>query len=177
MAETKLLSEVYDDLKTGDLAAFRVRRYNGVISFVLKLFQYFMKNKYSHVGVIYKEADTTFIVEAIAPRVVFTPIQKVEDFYLIKTDMKAEEKEQKRFLIEKYGMPYRLYDLITHFLGMDYSKTSVYCSMLANEFYYYFGYLTERESGHTPDKLVKAVKARAGVEESTYIITDRGNLK
>ena len=174
---TRLLSEVIDEIQTGNLLAFRVRRFNSFVSLVLKLYQKVTRAKYSHVGVVLRIHDRVFIVEAVTPKVVITPLDKVDDFYLIPAKPKASLRSQEDFLLGKVGVNYSLIDILTHFLGMDYSKDSIYCSELVSEFYNHVGYLTERESGHTPDKICIAVKTKVGISESIYVVTDRGNLK
>lgn len=177
-----LLSEVKDEIKTGDLLAFTVRRFGSLTSFVLWLYQKFRKVKFSHVGVAVRLGDRLFIVEAVSPRVTITPISKVKDFYLIPTriaenpKIKATEEDQISFLMDFVEVKYSLVDMITHYIGMDVNDNGVYCSELASAFYYHIGLLLERDSGHTPQTLVEAVMKKVGIEEPIHIVTDRGNL-
>lgn len=174
--KTELLSEVRDEIKTGDLVAFRVRRFNSFVSLVLKGYQFITGATYSHVGIVVRNDDGIFIVEAAPPRVAILPIHKVDDFYLIKVDVPTPASQQKEFLYKKNGVPYGLVDMFTHYLGMDFGKDSLYCSELASEFYVHNSVLRERDSGHTPDKIVKAVSDAMGGVQPIHIIVDRGSL-
>lgn len=175
--EAKLLSDVQQDIKTGDLLAFTVRRYGTLVSFVLWLYQKITKVTFSHVGIAVWVGDRLFIVEAVAPRVAMTPISKVKEFYLIPANIeKASEDVMISFLMDYIEVKYSIIDFITYYLGMDYSDDKIYCSTLASAFYYHVGYLHERDSGHTPQKITKAVMKRGGVDKPIYVVTDRGNL-
>lgn len=174
--EHHLLSEYKHKIKTGDLLAFKVRRYGSITSFFLWLYHKIFRVNFSHVGIAVRLGERVFMVEAISPRVAITPISKVREFYLIPTELKATEKTQIDFLINFVEVKYSLKDLITYYLGMDVSDDTIYCSELASAFYFHVGYLHERESGHTPEKIVNAVLKRSGVEEPIHIVTDRGNL-
>lgn len=174
--KTELLSEVKDTIKTGDLIAFRVRRYDSVVSLVLKAYQFVAGAEFSHVGIALRNSDGIFIVEATPPRVTITPLHKVDDFYLVRADVQATEESQKSFLYSKYGVRYSLVDMFTHYIGMDFKKDSLYCSEFASEFYTHSGFLRERESGHTPDKITKAVREAMGGAEPIHVIVDRGSI-
>lgn len=175
--KTLLLSDMKHKIKTGDLLAFTVRRYGTIVSFILWLYQKITRVKFSHVGVAMWSGNRLFIVEAVSPRVVMTPISKVNDFFLIPVELdKPPELVQADFLMDFIETPYSLIDMVTYYLGLEFSKHKVYCSTLASAFYYFTGFLTERESGHTPQKLVDAVLKRAEVDEPIHIVTDRGNL-
>lgn len=173
-----LLSDIKDQIKTGDLLAFTVRRYGTITSFALWLYQKIRKVTYSHVGIAVRLGDRLFIVEAVSPRVTITPISKVKEFYLIPTttEEKATEEAQIGFLMDFVEVKYSLVDMFTHYLGMESSDRRVYCSELCSAFYYHVGYLHERESGHTPQLLVEAVMKRAGIDKPIHVVTDRGNL-
>lgn len=173
---SQLLSEIKSKIKTGDLLAFKVRRYGSITSFFLWLYHKFTKVEFSHVGIATRLGDRVFMVEAISPRVAITPLTKVKDFYLIPTEIITSEKIQIDFLISFVEVKYSLVDILTHYIGMDVSDNRIYCSELCSAFYYHVGYLHERESGHTPEKLVKAVMNKAGIKEPIHVVIDRGNL-
>lgn len=175
--ETRLLSEVIDDMRTGDLIAYRITRYNSLTSLLLKIWQKTTKNKYSHVGVVLKLEDRVFIVEAIPPRVAMVPITLEKSFYWIPTQIDDPNGRMVSTLTEHIGTKYNVLDILWHYLGMERSKDSLYCSVLASEFYNDIGYLRERESGHTPDTIVKAIKERSNIQTEIHVVTDRGNLK
>ena len=175
--KTVLLSEVIDDIKTGDLLAFGVRRYSTVTSLILKAYQEFTNSQYSHVGIALRIGDRILMVEATPPRVAITPIYKLEDFHLVPAEVKAPEHKSVEWLFDKVGNKYSLFDMFVHYLGFDYRKNSGYCSELAAAYYKHVGYLKSRDYGHTPDKIVKALLAKACMEEPIKIISDRGNLR
>lgn len=172
-----LLSDMRDEIKTGDLMAFRVRRYGTLTSFALWLYQKITKVRFSHVGVAMKLGEHLFIVEAISPRVTITPISKVKEFYLVPVKIKTNEENQVDYLLDFVEMNYSLISLVTHYFGFESPSNKVYCSELASGFYYHVGLLHERESGHTPEKLTEAVLAKSDVKEPIHIVIDRGNLK
>lgn len=175
--KTVLLSEVIDDIKTGDLLAFGVRRYSTITSFVLKLYQKLTKSHYSHVGIALRVGDRIFMVEATPPRVCITPLYKLEDFHLIPANIKTSNEKATEWLLSKVGDKYNLIDMFTHYLGLDFNENRVYCSELAAAFYKHVGYLTSKDYGHTPDKIVKACLAKACMKEPINVVFDRGNLR
>lgn len=172
-----LLSDIKDQINTGDLVAFSHREYGSITSFILWLYQKVAKVDYSHVGVVIKLGERLFIVEAVPPRVNITPIEKVDDFYWIPTKIQTSERWQIDYLLKSVETPYSIVDMFTHYLGMKFRKDRVYCSELASAFYYHVGYILDRSAGHTPDKIVRATKEAGGVTEDVHVITDRGNLQ
>lgn len=171
----QLLSETRSQIKTGDLIAFNRRRYNSLTSFVLWSYQKIARAEYSHVGIAMWSGNDLFIVEAIPPRVSITPIEAVEDFYWYSLELRTPEQTMNKFLKRYVGRPYGLFDMLTHYLGMEFNPNSLYCSELASLFYYDIGYILNRDHGHTPDAMASAVRVRSS-SDPVHIAVDRGNL-
>ena len=175
--KTELLSEVADDIKTGDLIAFRVEGVRSLVDIVLKGYQVITGAKYSHVGVAVRLGTRVFVVEATPPRVAITPLNTMGDFYLIPADVPGNEDSQIDYLLDFSKRKYSLLDMFTHYLGIDFSDKSLYCSELAGQFYRAFSFILDYRARHSPDKIAEAVKTAMGMKETRYIVADRGNLR
>lgn len=177
MPETKPIpySEVKDKIRTGDLIAFTTTKYNSFLTFILFLYQRLLGATYTHVGIIVRTGNSTFVVEAVPPLVRIYPVENLSSFYWIDATVSAPNAKQLEFLMKRVGTPYSILDMFKGTIGMENNLNNYYCSELAADFYYNFGYIHDRSLGHTPDSIVKAIMER-GNEKAIHVVVDRGNL-
>lgn len=169
-----LYSEKRKDFKTGDLLAWKTVRIRSFFDFVLFLYQKILKAEYTHVGIVLKEGDRYFIVEATPPVVRIFPISMTDDFYHFALDLNVKSSNVDS-LLKHLGKKYSLFDLVTSMFKIGNNTSDYYCSELANTFYNDIGYYDDIDAGLTPDTLVNAVLKRSGVQP-VLIKNDRGNL-
>lgn len=172
-----LLSEIKDNIKTGDLAAFNQRKFNSFVSWCLWLYHKVWGAKFTHVATFAWIGDHLFLVEAVPPKVTLTPIEMIEEFYWVPVNMKGDDKDKIRFLKRYLGTDYSILELIKTFFSIKPDKHALYCSELASRFYYEFGYITDRDAGQTPDTMVMAALTRGALDEPIHVAVDRGNYK
>lgn len=169
-----LYSQKRQDFKTGDLLAWKTVRIRSFFDFVLFLYQKILKADYTHVGIVFKEGNRYFIVEATPPAVRLFPISMTEDFYYIPTDIETKPSHVD-LLLSNLGKKYSLIDLVRSMFRLGNNTSDYYCSELANSFYNDVGYYHDLDAGLTPDSLVDAVRKASG-KEPIFIKTDKGNL-
>lgn len=172
MAE--LYSKVRQELKTGDLLAWKTTKINSFFDFVLFLYQKILKAEYTHVGIVVKEGNRFFLIEATPPVVRLFPVSLCDDFYHfpLNIDYKSTQID---FLLRTIGKKYSLIDLIRSILKLGDNTSEYYCSELAGRFYNDIGYINDEEAGITPDKIIEAVAKKNNVTP-IFVKIDKGNL-
>lgn len=170
-----LYSKLRSEIKTGDLIAYDTEEIDSFFGSVLYFYQKILKARYTHVGVAVRLNNRVFLLEATPPQVRLVPLPMCGDFYLIKTDLEADENKMLSVLVSYLGRSYSLLDLLKAKLKITNNPSDLYCSELAQEFYNMFGYLPNRRAGETPDTIVDAVVKRSG-NQPIKVIIDKGNL-
>lgn len=171
---SNLYSKVRNDIKTGDLLAWRVTKITSFFTFILFFYQKIFKAKYSHVAIAVNLGNRTLMVEATPPVVRLFPVSMTDGFYHIKTNTKVSA-ENLDSMLQHTGKKYGLTDLLKGMLHIGRSDKRYYCSELCGDFYNSVGYIQDDKAGLTPDTLVEAVQKVAGTE-ANFIVIDRGNL-
>lgn len=171
---TNLYSEVRDTIETGDLLIWKTNKIGSLIDLILYLYQKLLKAEYTHVGVAVVLGGRVMLVEATPPVVRLYPLSLLDDFYLLKTNVKYKNKHLD-ILFENLGKKYSLLDLIKSLFKLNNSNQHYYCSELASKFYNEIGLIANEDAGLTPDSIVKAVK-EATSNDITFVKIDRGNL-
>jgi hypothetical protein len=172
MAE--LYSKVRQELKTGDLLAWKTTKINSFFDFVLFLYQKILKAEYTHVGIVVKEGNRFFLIEATPPVVRLFPVSLCDDFYHFSLGIEYKS-SQVDLLLRTIGKKYGLMDLIRSILRLGDNPSEYYCSELASHFYNSVGYIHDERVGLTPDKLIEAV-AKVKNTTPTFVKIDKGNL-
>ena len=171
-------SEIRDTLTTGDLVSWKAGKVNSFFSAILKIYQKILKPKSVHVGIVFVVGGRTFIVEARPPVVRIYPLSRMEDFYLIRTNI-PDDKANVDFLLQEVGVEYGILDLIRGLLFADgKNNKELYCSELASIYYEDIGTLDVNkfpEAWRTPDNLIEAVCDATG-SSPIYVEIDKGNL-
>lgn len=169
-----LYSEIRDEIETGDLLAWRIKHVGSFTDLILLLYQKILKARFSHVGIAVKIGNRYFLLDATPPVVRLIPISMTGDFYLIKTNLKVKPR-QVDLLLEHIGKKYDLIDLVRGVFGIKKNKDNFYCSELANYFYKKIGFVSEIDTGLTPDCLINYVVQKHSLT-IVEIKNDRGNL-
>lgn len=171
-------SEIRDTLKTGDLVSWKAGKVNSFFTLVLKIYQKILKPKSVHVGIVFVIGGRIFAVEARPPQIRVYPLSKMEDFYLIRTNIE-ETNTNVDFLLTEIGVEYSILDL---FRGLFFSdgknNKQIYCSELASLYYESINLLSAEkydEAWRTPDNLIEAVCEITG-SKPIHVRIDRGNL-
>lgn len=171
-------SEIRDTLKTGDLVSWKAGKVDSFFTAILKIYQKILKPKSVHVGIVFVVGGRTFIVEARPPVVRIYPLSRMEDFYLIRTNI-PDDKANVDFLLQEVGVEYGILDLIRGLLFADgKNNKELYCSELASIYYEDIGTLDVNkfpEAWRTPDNLIEAVCDATG-SSPIYVEIDKGNL-
>ena len=171
---TELYSKVRQELKTGDLLAWKTTKINSFFDFVLFLYQKILKAEYTHVGIVVKEGNRYFLVEATPPVVRLFPISLCDDFYHFSLDIDYKS-SQVDLLLRAIGKKYGLIDLIRSILRLGNDPSEYYCSELASRFYNDIGYIDDETAGLTPDKIIEAVTKDNQIKP-TFVKIDKGNF-
>lgn len=171
-------SEIRDTLKTGDLVSWKAGKVNSFFTAILKIYQKILKPKSVHVGIVFVVGGRTFVVEARPPVVRIYPLSRMEDFYLIRTNI-PDDKANVDFLLQEVGVKYGILDLIRGLLFADgKNNKELYCSELASIYYEDIGTIDVNkfpEAWRTPDNLIEAVCDATG-SSPIYVEIDKGNL-
>lgn len=170
-----LYSQIRDELKTGDLLAWRITKINSIFDFILVLYQKILGARFSHVGIVVKLGGRTFVVEATPPAVRIFPLSMCDDFYLIKTNNLKFSTSYLNALFKHLGKKYSISDLSKGILDIKGDSSNLYCSELAKEFYKGIGYIDDEDAGLTPDKIVFTIQEKSGFEP-VFVSIDRDNL-
>ena len=170
-----LYSEIRKDIKTGDLLVWDTEEFSSFFGFVLFLYQKILKAKFTHVGVVVRMGERLFLVEATPPEVRLVPISMFDDFYIIHTDMRPDQRRYLKFLFSAIGKKYSLVDLVKSIFKVQGSSKDYYCSELASDFYNSFGYISDPTAGQTPDSIVFSIMEKTGTAP-TKVFVDKGNL-
>ena len=173
-----LYSEIRDSLKTGDLVSWDKARVNSIFGFILKLYQKILRPKSVHVGIVANIGGRIFVVEARPPCVRLYPLSLLENFYLVRTNVK-EENTNLDFLFKEIGIPYKAWDVIKGVIfHADNDTKAIYCSELAKLYYVEIKYLDKdkyEDSGSSPDSILNAICEVSG-NKPVYVEIDRSNL-
>lgn len=167
-------SAIRDQLKTGDLLAWRVTKMNSFIDFILYLDQKIFKAEYTHVGMVVKIGERILVVEATPPAVRIYPLSRLDDFYWIKTYSPQHEKDID-MLFSQVGKEYSLLDLIKIKLRLKNSNHDYYCSELASDFYNSNGLICDEFAGLTPDTIVQKICEVCNVKP-VFVHIDKSKL-
>ena len=171
-------SEIRDTLKTGDLVSWKAGKVDSFFTAILKIYQKILKPKSVHVGIVFVVGGRTFIVEARPPVVRIYPLSRMEDFYLIRTNI-PDDKANVDFLLQEVDVEYGILDLIRGLLFADgKNNKELYCSELASIYYEDIGTFDVNkfpEAWRTPDNLIEAVCDATG-SSPIYVEIDKGNL-
>lgn len=170
----ELYSKKRNEIKTGDLLAWKTTRINSFFDFILFLYQKILKAEYTHVGMVVKEGGRIFIMEATPPVVRLFPVSMTEDFYIIHTNIEPKSSHVD-VLLKDIGKKYGIMDLIRSILKLGNNTSEYYCSELASHFYNEIGYINNEDAGLTPDSIIKEIVKASG-NEPIFIKNDRGNL-
>lgn len=171
-----LFSEIHTKIKTGDLVAWNTPKYKSFLTFVLFLYQKITGSVFTHVGMVVKIGGRLYVVEAVPPMVRLFPLENYKHFFWIDAAVKAPASKQLTFLTAKVGKPYSILDMFKSHIGMENSKDDYYCSELAADFYYNFGYIKNTDVGYDPDSIVNAI-SEVGYSPIVKVIMDKGNKR
>lgn len=169
-----LYSEIRGNIKTGDLLIWETTKIRSFIDFVLYLYQKIFKAEFTHVGVAVVLGNRLLIVEATPPVVRLHPVSLLDDFYLLKTNIRTKSKHLD-ILFEHLGKKYSLLDLVKFLFKLRNNDNNFYCSELASKYYNEVGLIHNHDAGLTPDSLIKEVK-KATSNIITFVKIDRGNI-
>lgn len=171
-------SEIRDTLKTGDLISWKAGKVNSFFTAILKIYQKILKPKSVHVGVVFVAGKRVFVVEARPPQIRIYPLSRMEDFYLIRTNI-PDDKNNVDLLLAKVGVKYGLFDLIKGILfGKGKNNKRIYCSELASIYYESVQLLDTtkyKDAWRSPDNLIEAI-CEITESEPIYVKIDKGNL-
>lgn len=171
-----LYSEIRDTIRTGDLISWKAGKINSVFALILKLYQKIFKTKSVHTAIALHIGGRVLVVEARPPVIRIYPLSKLDNFYLIRTNI-PDEQNDLDILLQEIGVPYSALDVLKGLLYLDRDKTEIYCSELCDIYYKSINYLSEDyfDSGRTPDQLLEAVLEVSG-SEPIKVIIDEENL-
>lgn len=171
-------SEIRSSLKTGDLVSWKAGKINSFFTVILKLYQKIFNPKSVHVGIVFVIGGRIFVVEARPPQIRIYPLSRMEDFYLIRTNI-PDHKNDINLLLTKVGVKYGLVDLIRGILfGKGKNNRFLYCSELASVYYETIELLNTSKyenAWRSPDNLIEAICEITG-SEPIYVKIDKGNL-
>lgn len=171
-------SDIRDSLRTGDLVSWKAGKVNSFFTAILKIYQKILKPKSVHVGIVFVVGGRTFVVEARPPVVRIYPLSRMEDFYLIRTNI-PDDKANVDFLLQEVGVEYGILDLIRGLLFADgKNNKQQYCSELGSLYYEVVNILDSSkydEAWRTPDNLIEAMCEITG-SDPIHVKIDRGNL-
>ena len=143
-----------NDIETGDMLVWRKDNINGLSNFILGFIRFVTSSEFAHVGVAFRAGARIFVIEATSPRVRIYPLNHLDEFYLIKMDVKVTEAALE-WMLDKVGCEYSMSDGIRAVFGnITEDDDSWQCAELCNKFYKQLG----RDYGDswTPTKLVNA---------------------
>lgn len=167
-------SEIRDQIKTGDLLAWKTKKIGSLSDMVLYLYQKIFKVEYSHVGVVVVLGGRVFVIEATPPVVRLYPLSRKDDFYWVTCGL-AEKQNYIEYLFNTVGNSYSLLDLIKSCLHIKLNNSDFYCSELVGDFYKYAGLLDSDEYGQMPHILVNAVVSATN-KQPVFVSIDKGNI-
>lgn len=171
---TVLYSKIRDEIRTGDLLAWKTTRINSFFDFVLFLYQKILKAEFTHVGIAFKEGDRLFLIEATPPAVRIYPVSMTDDFYVLFNNIETRPSHID-LLLKNVGKKYSLFDLLRSILKLGNSTSEYYCSELAAMYYNSIGFIHDIDAGLTPDSIIKAI-ANETKSKPLFVKNDRGNL-
>lgn len=171
-------SEIRDTLKTGDLVSWKAGKVNSFFTAILKIYQKILKPKSVHVGIVFVIGGRVFVVEARPPQIRIYPLSRMEDFYLIRTNI-PDNKNDVDLLLTEVGIEYGVFDLIKGILfGEGKNNKEIYCSELASIYYEFVQLLDTtkyEDAWRSPDNLIEAICEITG-SEPIHVKIDKGNL-
>lgn len=170
----QLYSKLRPDMKTGDLLMWKTTRIGSLVDILLLLYQKMLGATYTHVGVLVKEGNRIFVVEATPPVVRLFPLSMAGNFYHIPLDITPNEKHID-FLLSNLGKKYSLFDFIRSTFRIMNNNDDFYCSEFCSFFYNQIGLIDNDEAGLTPDYLVSEVVRVTG-KQPVSVKNDKGNL-
>lgn len=172
-------SEIFDELKTGDLLCWRVNTFNNFFTFILFIYHKLFKATFSHIGVVLRLGDQVFAVEAVHPKVRLIPLHMLKSFYVYRLNL-PDRKSFVRLLLRHIGKDYSLFDMVKRMFSIRTDTDELYCAELAFDFYDSIGFFEvsfDEFDGaiSTPDDLVKLVIEKANVL-AEFVKIDKGNI-
>lgn len=144
------------DIQQGDLLAWSHNSYNSLSNFLIRAIAYMTHSEFGHVGIAWRShdgiSDELFVVEATIPKIHISRATENRDLYCV--PMRVEWGEQnKRFLLDKIGLPYSIADGIRAYFGRPAKRDDRWqCAELAHAFYKESGILLPAQ--FTPSQVV-----------------------
>lgn len=177
---TLLYSKTREELRTGDLLAWKIVKIKSLVDLVLYLYQKILGAKYSHTGTVIRFGDRIFLMEASPPFVRIYPLSMLESFYLIKTNLNVENEvdinnHYYNSLLKHSGKAYSLTDMVRGIFDMKPNDDTLYCSELCLKFYRDIGYTTSEIAGITPDTIIEEIVKLSG-NQPVFVTIDREAL-
>jgi len=170
----ELYSRYRKNIKNGDLLLWNIDKVEKPIDYFLKLVQFVLRIKYSHVGIAVNLHGRLFCLEAVRPYVRLVPLSMKNNFAVIHTNI--DWKDSYYDLLFKYiGYPYNVFDVIRYIINIKNSKNSFYCTKLVADYYNSIGLVVGENAGATPKSLIEAVESITN-NKPVDIFIDRGNL-
>lgn len=159
------------NIKSGDLIAQGVLKKNTLASLITKLIRLVTHSKYVHTGIAWVVGERVFVIEAIYPKVVITPLSNYYNFYHLPLGITWYD-NYLNFLLNKVGTKYGWMNIIhmeTGWISDD--PTYVFCSELSVQFYTAIGYLPKMDDDIDPGSLVKLLIDKTGLEP-TFVLAN-----
>jgi len=169
-----LYSKYRDNIKNGDLLLWNINKVGSLVDYFLKLVQFVLGVKYSHVGIAVNIHNRLFCLEATIPYVRLIPLSKKDNFAVLHTNI--DWKDHYYDLLFKYiGYPYNVFDVIRYAVNIKNSQNSFYCTKLVADYYNSIGFVVGENAGATPKSLIEAVESITK-NKPIDIFIDRGNI-
>lgn len=169
-----LYSNIRNEIKTGDLIAWKTTKITSFFTFILYLYQKILKAQYTHVGVAVREGDRIFVLEATPPVVRLHPLSLSGDFYLIPTKFERRS-SQLDFLLVTLGRKYSIFDMVRSMFKFGTDNSDYYCSELCADYYNAIGHINNEWAGETPDAIVREI-LKVNKNNPIFVKNDRGNV-
>jgi hypothetical protein len=170
----ELYSTYRKNIKNGDLLLWNIDKVEEPVDYLLKLTQFVLRVKYSHVGIAINLYDRLFCLEAVRPYVRLIPLSKKSNFAVIHTNINWKESYYD-VLFKYIGYPYNVFDVIRYVINIKNTQNSFYCTKLVADYYNSIGFVVGENAGATPKTLIDAVQAKTN-NKPIDIFIDRGNL-
>ncbi len=171
---TPLYSKIRSELKTGDLLIWKTSRFKSLSGLAHYIYQKITGDIYAHVGLVLKEGNRVFVVEATPPAVRLFPLSMSGDFGYVPLELELNDKHID-FLLSDLGKKYSLWDLVRSLFKWSNSNNEFYCSEFCSVFYNQIGLLGSEDAGLTPDTLVESIVMSTG-KFPIFVKNDKGNL-
>lgn len=172
--EKKLYSELTDEIKTGDILAWKNTKIDSFFDFILFLYRKLFGVEYTHVGFALVLGDRWLLFEATPPVIRLYPISLTDDFYYVNTGLNLKSKHID-IMLKHLGKKYGFIDVFFGLLGIKRNNSSYFCSELVMEFLDTIGYLEDTGEATMPQTLMDRLVNEKGLEVISVKV-DKGNL-